>query len=85
MTRLQADQVISAIGVGGYLARRAGSEILDRDGNAAYAPALEPAERRGLFRLKLGWLSGLLLGGTFFWIVRTFYIAAPSPFLYFNF
>ena len=52
---------------------------------AAYAPALEKAQRPGFFQLKLGWASGLLLGGAFFWIVRSFYVAAPSPFLYFNF
>jgi hypothetical protein len=52
---------------------------------AGYAPALEPAARPGLLRLKLGWGSGLFLGGTLFWVVRTFYVAAPSPFLYFNF
>jgi D-alanyl-lipoteichoic acid acyltransferase DltB (MBOAT superfamily) len=52
---------------------------------AAYEPALEPTQRRGWFRLQLGWSSGLFLGGTLFWVVRSFYVAAPSPFLYFNF
>ena len=52
---------------------------------AAYAPAIEPAQRPGWFRLKLGWGSGLLFGAAFFWVLRTFYVAAPSPFLYFNF
>ena len=52
---------------------------------ASYTPALEPAKRPGLFQLKLGWGSGLLLGGAFFLVLRTFYVAAPSPFLYFNF
>jgi alginate O-acetyltransferase complex protein AlgI len=52
---------------------------------AAYAPALEEAQRPGWFRLKLGWGGGLLLGFGFFWVVRSFYVAAPSPFLYFNF
>jgi hypothetical protein len=52
---------------------------------AAYEPALEPTQRRGWFRLKLGLSSGLFLGGTLFWVVRSFYVAAPSPFLYFNF
>jgi hypothetical protein len=52
---------------------------------APYAPALEPAQRPGWFRLKLGWGSGLLFGAAFFWVLRTFYVAAPSPFLYFNF
>jgi hypothetical protein len=52
---------------------------------AAYAPALEEPERPGWFRLKLGWGVGLLLGAAFFLVVRSFYVAAPSPFLYFNF
>ena len=52
---------------------------------AAYAPALEKPARPGWFRLRLNWISGLVLGGAFFWIVRLFYTAAPSPFLYFNF
>ena len=51
----------------------------------AYAPALEEPERPGWFRLKLGWGAGLLLGAAFFLVVRSFYVAAPSPFLYFNF
>jgi hypothetical protein len=50
-----------------------------------YSPALEPAERPRWFRPRLGWASGLFLGGAFFWVVRSFYVAAPSPFLYFNF
>lgn len=50
-----------------------------------YAPALEQPNPRAAFRIKLGWSSGLFLGGAFFWVVHTFYIAAPSPFLYFNF
>jgi D-alanyl-lipoteichoic acid acyltransferase DltB (MBOAT superfamily) len=51
----------------------------------AYAPALEKPARPGWFRIRLSWTSGLLLGGTFFWVVHSFYVAAPSPFLYFNF
>ena len=51
----------------------------------SYSPALEPAERPRWFRPRLGWASGLFLGAAFFWVVRSFYIAAPSPFLYFNF
>jgi alginate O-acetyltransferase complex protein AlgI len=52
---------------------------------ALYAPALEPVRRPGWFRLQLGWGSGILLGGALFFVLRTFYVAAPSPFLYFNF
>jgi D-alanyl-lipoteichoic acid acyltransferase DltB (MBOAT superfamily) len=52
---------------------------------AAYEPALEKVDRPGLFRLKLGWASGLVLGAALFLVVRTFYVATPSPFLYFNF
>ncbi len=50
-----------------------------------HVPTLEKVERRGWFRLKLGWRSGLLLGMAFFVVLRGFYVAAPSPFLYFNF
>jgi len=52
---------------------------------AAYSPALEPVEHAGLFRLKLGSGSAVFFGGAFFFVLRSFYIAAPSPFLYFNF
>jgi alginate O-acetyltransferase complex protein AlgI len=52
---------------------------------AAYSPALEPVEHAGLFRLKLGLGSAVFFGGAFFFVLRSFYIAAPSPFLYFNF
>ena len=52
---------------------------------AAYSPALEAVERPALFRLKLGLGSGGFLGGAFFLVLRSFYIATPSPFLYFQF
>ena len=48
-------------------------------------PALEKPPQPGWFRLKLGWGGGMPLGIMFFWVVRSFYVAAPSPFLYFNF
>jgi D-alanyl-lipoteichoic acid acyltransferase DltB (MBOAT superfamily) len=51
----------------------------------SYAPALEKPERPGWFRLRLQWSTGLFLGGAFFWVIRSFYVAAPSPFIYFNF
>ncbi len=50
-----------------------------------YDPALEKVRRPGWLRLPLGWAGGLFLGGAFFWVLRSFYVAAPSPFLYFNF
>jgi D-alanyl-lipoteichoic acid acyltransferase DltB (MBOAT superfamily) len=52
---------------------------------ADYKPALEPVQRPRLFRLRLSWSGGLLLGAIFWGIIRSFYHAAPSPFLYFNF
>ncbi|MDB6110762.1 MAG: rane bound O-acyl transferase family protein [Pedosphaera sp.] len=52
---------------------------------AAYAPALEPAQRPARLRLTLGLRDGLFLGGIFFCVLRSFYATAPSPFLYFNF
>src|SRR6185312_5131510 len=51
---------------------------------AAYEPALEAVKRRW-FQLGLEWKGGLLLGAIFFWILKTYYTATPSPFLYFNF
>ncbi len=51
---------------------------------ARYSPALEQTAPRR-FQLRLGWATGLLFGGAFFWVVRSFYVAAPTPFLYFNF
>jgi alginate O-acetyltransferase complex protein AlgI len=52
---------------------------------ADYEPALEPVPRPRFFRLRLSWSGGLLLGVMFWGIIRSFYVAAPSPFLYFNF
>jgi alginate O-acetyltransferase complex protein AlgI len=52
---------------------------------ASYSPALEQTTPPRWVRLKLGWLTGLVFGGAFFWVVRSFYVAAPTPFLYFNF
>ncbi len=52
---------------------------------AAYEPALEKTTAPARLRFKLGWVGGLFLGGAFFWVLRGFYVAAPSPFLYFNF
>ncbi len=50
-----------------------------------HVPALEKIDTPGWFRLKLGWGGGLLMGMAFFQVIRSFYAAAPSPFLYFNF
>jgi hypothetical protein len=52
---------------------------------AKYSPALEETKPRRWFSLRLGWATGLVFGGAFFWVVRSFYVAAPTPFLYFNF
>ena len=49
------------------------------------APVLERCERPRYWYLTLGWRDGLVLGGLFFWVVRGFYIAPPSPFIYFHF
>jgi alginate O-acetyltransferase complex protein AlgI len=50
-----------------------------------HEPAIEPPQAPGWLRLKLSWGSGLLLGFVFFLVLRRFFTAAPSPFLYFNF
>jgi len=52
---------------------------------ADHAPVLEKSERPRSWHLTLGWRDGLVLGGLFFWVVRGFYIAPPSPFIYFHF
>lgn len=52
---------------------------------ASFTPALEPVKAPARLRLALDLRSGLCLGMAFFLVVRTFYAAAPSPFLYFNF
>ena len=52
---------------------------------ADYEPALETVKRSRFFRLRLGWSGGLVLGVIFWAVIRGFYVAAPSPFLYFNF
>jgi hypothetical protein len=52
---------------------------------ADYKPALEPVQGPRLFRLRLSWSGGLLLGAIFWGIIRSFYRVAPRPFLYFNF
>ncbi|HEY3855996.1 MAG TPA: MBOAT family O-acyltransferase [Verrucomicrobiae bacterium] len=52
---------------------------------AAYEPALEAVKKQRWFQLRLEWKGGLLLGALFFWILKTYYTATPSPFLYFNF
>jgi D-alanyl-lipoteichoic acid acyltransferase DltB (MBOAT superfamily) len=52
---------------------------------AGHAPVLEKTERPRSWYLTLGWRDGLVLGGLFFWVVRSFCNAPPSPFIYFNF
>jgi len=51
---------------------------------SAYAPALEEPPRPGWFGSS--WAgSGIVLRRRLLLVVRSFYVAAPSPFLYFNF
>ena len=71
---------LTAVALAGALLFPNSQELL-----AAYEPALEAVKRKRWFSLSLGWSGGLILGAIFFWLVRTFYVAAPSPFLYFNF
>jgi hypothetical protein len=51
----------------------------------AYHPTLEPVARPSRWRLPLNTLSGLILGGLFFGVLRSYFFARPSPFIYFNF
>ena len=41
--------------------------------------------RDELKQLDMQWGTRLFLGGPFSWVVRSFYVAAPDPFLYFSF
>jgi len=52
---------------------------------AGHGPVLEKTGRPRCWYLTLGWRDGLVLGGLFFLVVRGFYIAPPSPFIYFHF
>ena len=52
---------------------------------ADHDPVLEKTGRPRFWYLTLGWRDGLILGGLFLWVVRGFYNAPPSPFIYFHF
>jgi D-alanyl-lipoteichoic acid acyltransferase DltB (MBOAT superfamily) len=52
---------------------------------AEHAPVLEKTTRPRSWYLTLGWRDGLIFGGLSFWVLRSFYIAPPSPFIYFHF
>ena len=51
----------------------------------AHQPALEPVERPSRWRMPLNAISGLVLGGLFFGVLRSYYLARPNPFIYFHF
>ncbi|MDB6029272.1 MAG: rane bound O-acyl transferase family protein [Verrucomicrobiales bacterium] len=51
---------------------------------ASYTPTLEDTSL-GRLRITLNLGTGLVFGAFFFYVVRTYFTAAPSPFLYFNF
>jgi hypothetical protein len=52
---------------------------------AEYRPVLEPVQTPKWWRARLGWASGLCLGCGFYLVIRSFFVATPSPFVYFNF
>jgi alginate O-acetyltransferase complex protein AlgI len=51
----------------------------------SYEPIFETVHTSGWFKLRLNAATGLLLGILFYGVIRTFFVSAPSPFLYFNF
>jgi len=50
-----------------------------------YQPVLEKISVTRAFRLRIGFVTGLILGLPFFAVVKAFVGSQPSPFLYFNF
>ena len=51
----------------------------------ATEPVLEPVERPSRLRFAFSAVTGLILGVLLFLVVCTWFIARPSPFIYFNF
>ena len=50
-----------------------------------YEPIFEQNIRPALWGIALNWRWGVAFGVLMFFVVRSHYTAAPSPFLYFNF
>jgi len=48
-------------------------------------PTLEPVERPGRWQMHLTPANGLLLGALLFGVICSYFLAKPSPFIYFNF
>jgi D-alanyl-lipoteichoic acid acyltransferase DltB (MBOAT superfamily) len=48
-------------------------------------PTLEPVERGSRWQLPLNGYTGLALGVLFFGVICSYFVAKPSPFIYFNF
>jgi hypothetical protein len=48
-------------------------------------PTLEPVERPSRLRFAFNIATGLILGVLLFAVVRSYFVARPSPFIYFNF
>jgi D-alanyl-lipoteichoic acid acyltransferase DltB (MBOAT superfamily) len=48
-------------------------------------PTLEPVEPGTRWQLALNVPTGLVLGGLFFGVLASYFVAKPSPFIYFNF
>jgi D-alanyl-lipoteichoic acid acyltransferase DltB (MBOAT superfamily) len=48
-------------------------------------PTLEPIARPSRLRLELNAVTGLVLGALLFAVVCSYFVARPSPFIYFNF
>jgi hypothetical protein len=48
-------------------------------------PTLEPVGRPTRWRLELNAVTGLILGALLFAVICSYFVARPSPFIYFNF
>ena len=48
-------------------------------------PTLEPVERPSRWKLELNAVTGFILGVLLFAVVCSYFVARPSPFIYFNF
>ena len=48
-------------------------------------PTIEPVERPWRWQLGLNAVTGLLLGVLLFIVICSYFVARPSPFIYFNF
>jgi hypothetical protein len=51
----------------------------------SHDPTIEPVERMSRWQLHFNVRNGLILGGLFFGVLASYFVAKQSPFIYFNF